>query len=80
MVLALRAFELFDQDEGWQQLHRLPTSIGNMTVTETVKETVKGALATSDEPRESFPVLNLRRFLRRSQSMDSGEALRINAN
>ena len=33
-----------------------------MTVTETVKETVKGALATSDEPRESFPVLNLPYF------------------
>ena len=30
-----------------------------MTVTETVKETVKGALAPSDEPRESYPVLNL---------------------
>ena len=30
-----------------------------MTVTETVKETVKGALATSDEPRKSYPPFNL---------------------
>ena len=58
----MRAFELFDQDKGWQQLHRLQTSIGNMTVTETVKETVKGALGTSDEPRESYPVLNFPYF------------------
>lgn len=28
-----------------------------MAVTETVKETVKAALATSDEPRESHPVV-----------------------
>lgn len=28
-------------------------TIGKMTVTETVKETVKGALGTSDEARES---------------------------
>ena len=44
---------------GWQQLHRYNTSLGNMTVTETVKEIVKGASATSDEPRESYPILNL---------------------
>ena len=48
-----------------------------MTVTETVKETVKGALTTTDEPRELFPVLNLPDFFGR---LEAWTAARTNAN
>ena len=36
-----------------------------MTVTEAVKETVKDALGTSDEPRELYPFLSLPYFFGR---------------